>query len=343
MNQYDHAVYIGRFQPFHKSHWETIKRALSIAKNVHVVVGYERGSGRTVKNPFLPNEIEDMILSCNYGILPSAVNDRLHIHKCPNDPDDSVWVQNVKSLVPDGKTALIGFKKDASSYYLNLFPEWEFVSTEGHDTTLNATDIRAAIFKDQFHTVKKDLCLTVYNLIEQKLLSPLRFLKEDYSYYESYKDSWSKSPYTPVFVTADAIVKWGHKTLWIKRGKVPGRGNLAFPRGFVEANETVLDGCLRELKEETGLILDKSLVMGTFLADNPNRSLRGRVISHVFVFDITSQPDVLGNLKESTDEGCCFWVDISDTQDNVDPHDPYALTFFEDHLSILTHISKEWT
>ncbi len=52
---------------------------------------------------------------------------------------------------------------------------------------------------------------------------------------------------------AVAIAVKGKKFLLIKRGMAPRKGTWGSPSGFIEVGETPEEGCLRELKEETGV------------------------------------------------------------------------------------------
>ena len=61
-------------------------------------------------------------------------------------------------------------------------------------------------------------------------------------------------------VTTDCVI-FGYddmklKVLLIERGREPYIGKWAFPGGFIQMEETVEQGALRELKEETGLSAD---------------------------------------------------------------------------------------
>lgn len=50
-----------------------------------------------------------------------------------------------------------------------------------------------------------------------------------------------------------AIIFHDDKALLVKRGKEPGYGKWTLPGGAIELGETLKEGLLREIKEETGL------------------------------------------------------------------------------------------
>ena len=59
---FDYLVFIGRFQPFHLAHMQTIKIALQQSQYVLLALGSAQNE-RNIKNPFSANEREQMILS----------------------------------------------------------------------------------------------------------------------------------------------------------------------------------------------------------------------------------------------------------------------------------------
>jgi 8-oxo-dGTP diphosphatase len=86
-------------------------------------------------------------------------------------------------------------------------------------------------------------------------------------------------------VTVDAVVfrhtKERLEVLVVDRGKPPFKGQAAFPGGFVEKDEDLLDAVKRELREETGLGNVKLVQLRAFGA--PGRDPRGHNISVAFV------------------------------------------------------------
>ena len=146
---FDYLVYIGRFQPFHLAHMQTIKIALEKSTYVILALGSAQDE-RNIKNPFSASEREQMILS-NFSEQDQNRIKFVHVIDVYNDVK---WVKLVKSLVnqvvhADDKVGLIGHFKDDSSYYLQLFPEWDLVELESLKNSISATPLREAYFQGE--------------------------------------------------------------------------------------------------------------------------------------------------------------------------------------------------
>lgn len=90
--------------------------------------------------------------------------------------------------------------------------------------------------------------------------------------------------YPRASVTVDIVVfcKFGNvlKVLLIQRGNPPFKDQWAFPGGFIEMDEKLIESAERELEEETGL---KSIALEQFKAfGDPGRDPRGRTVSVIF-------------------------------------------------------------
>ncbi|OBY75838.1 nicotinamide-nucleotide adenylyltransferase [Acinetobacter gyllenbergii] len=152
MYTFDYLVFIGRFQPFHLAHLETIEIALQQSQNVILALGSAQ-SERNIKNPFLATERKQMILS-NFS---EDEQKRIHFVHVIDVYNDEKWVKQVKDLVngviqPNAKVGLIGHFKDESSYYLRLFPEWQMVELDSLKDSISATPMREAYYRGEIQT-----------------------------------------------------------------------------------------------------------------------------------------------------------------------------------------------
>lgn len=94
-------------------------------------------------------------------------------------------------------------------------------------------------------------------------------------------------PKTPL-LTTDCVIRDGDsRVLLIRRKNQPFKGAYALPGGFVDIGETVEAACRREVREETGLIVDALCLIGVY--SDPNRDPRGHTVSIAYM---TTLPQV---------------------------------------------------
>src|SRR5437762_4192683 len=75
-----------------------------------------------------------------------------------------------------------------------------------------------------------------------------------------------------------AVVMRGEKALIVQRANPPNQGRWGFPGGVLELGETVAEGAMRELMEETGIVAEPA---GTLtVIDTVDRDNDGRVRYH---------------------------------------------------------------
>lgn len=96
-------------------------------------------------------------------------------------------------------------------------------------------------------------------------------------------------------VTVDAIlVSSARMVLLIERGREPYKGKWALPGGFIDMDESLETACLRELQEETGIVIDEVKQFKAYGA--VGRDPRHRTISVVFyAFIEKEQPALAGD------------------------------------------------
>jgi 8-oxo-dGTP diphosphatase len=82
----------------------------------------------------------------------------------------------------------------------------------------------------------------------------------------------------------------GRSLLAIRRGADPYRDLLALPGGFVDLGETVEEAAVRELAEETGLVVDPADLRLAGVYSRPGRDPRGWTVSVLFRIDLPERP-----------------------------------------------------
>jgi bifunctional NMN adenylyltransferase/nudix hydrolase len=341
------AVFIGRFQPFHKGHKSVVDQALSHADDVIVLIG-SAFRPRSPKNPFTFEERRDMIVES----FPADEKQRIHCLPIMDSVyDDTAWATQVRIAVQmkarqllgadhRSEISLIGFKKDESSYYLKLFPEWRDIPVEGFKVQgatehLSATNIREQLYKGK-STYDSQLPSGSNAKIQSmpQTSGPLKVLREEAGYLRDYRALIAKASEAfngwPVLTqTVDAVVVQSGHILLVERGQLPGVGLWALPGGHLDHNETLEEAMIRELYEECRLDMPKGALKGRIKTsrryDTPSRSEKARVITEAFLVELP-QRDKLEKVKGGDDARRAFWVPVSE----IDPR-----MMFEDHYDII--------
>lgn len=98
-------------------------------------------------------------------------------------------------------------------------------------------------------------------------------------------------------LTADiAVLARGVDSAWhlllIQRDREPYKGMWALPGGKVESDEPFLEAAIRELDEETGVRLDSAEFWPLGFYSHPDRDVRGRYVSSLYIAVLPEIPDV---------------------------------------------------
>jgi len=341
--KYDVAVFIGRLQPYHLAHHQMVQQALTLADRVVLVMG-SAFRARDPKNPFKWQERRDMVQVC---FTPEDAQ-RIAFAPVKDYYEDEQWVAAVRGevakLAPGAKRiALLGHFKDASSYYLNRFPGWSLVEQSvSLEEGLSATQIRETLFSQEasWPVVKTRLS----GMLPPPVLEYLSLWRKSDAFEQmcteaagnaKYHDMWKNVPYEVIFTTVDAVVRCNDSVLMVRRGRSPGKGLWALPGGFLEPAETLLQSALRELQEETSLgLLPSSMehaLQAVKVFDHPQRSLRGRTITHAHYFDLGRRNQMPEVHASKNDPGECQevkWIELSKLAEMEEE-------LFEDHGAIL--------
>lgn len=331
---FDFLTFIGRFQPYHNGHLEVVRAALQQTEKLIILIG-SAWQPRSTRNPWT---YEERCLMIRESLPTRDVERVLFAPMMDVLYNDEVWVRNVQNTVLGLVTAhferphqtprlgLVGHRKDRSSFYLKLFPQWDSVAVE-NQARLDATSIRKKYFAKEAVT---DLPQGSADFLERFRHSPaFDDLYAEQVFVDEYRRGWDLSPYPPTFVTVDAVVVQSGHVLMIERKARPGKGLLALPGGFVNQQETLLDACLRELREETRLKVPTPVLKGSIrqqrMFDDPHRSSRGRTITQAFLIELEAQTE-LPKVKGGDDARQAFWKPLAE----LDPQ-----RIFEDHYFII--------
>lgn len=152
-----------------------------------------------------------------------------------------------------------------------------------------------------------------------------QFLLKENEEIQKYNRPYKHLPYPPIFQTVDAVVIQSGHVLLVQRGGVIGKGKLALPGGFLNADETLLDAVVRELKEETRLNVPTPVLKGSISKirtfDDPYRSQLARLLTTAYLIELRSQPR-LHRVQGADDAEKAFWVPLADLRrDNM--HDDH--------------------
>jgi len=385
----NYIVFIGRFQPAHKAHIDTIKMGLEQAEKVIVLIG-SANQPRTPENPWTWKERAEMIRSCFH----IDDMDRLRFRPSPDIVGNTEWAGNVQKVVRgvvdddirkenqncgafnadgfldiefDPTIKLIGHKKDHTSFYLDMFPQWKGIKTDNIDD-LHATDIREMMFEDEkIPTV--GIPSKIVDYLNAFMNSEIfENLKDEYDHIQKYKKAWNwkqtindfivndlpklgdcdpltilsllrdnniVAPHAPTFNTVDAVVVQSGHILLIRRRSAPGKGLWALPGGFINEYEEIEDAVVRELREETKIKVPEIVIRSKVensqnmkMFSAPQRSLRGRTITYAYYVELP--PGALPRVRGSDDAEKAKWVPLS-TFDKMEDQ------LFEDHFRIANH------
>lgn len=341
------AVIIGRFQGTTEGHVALFNAALSDVRVTELIVLVGSANKcRSVRNPFTFEQrkqvIEDVIkteigTSKQITILP--LNDYLY--------QQDKWETEVREKAR-GAQYIFGYEKDASSFYLRVFPEMKFVSVPPFSVggkVVNATDIREDLFNEPSPESAINLAYALPEssfdfLMQYVSTEEFKITQEEYRLFQKEKKQFAAYPYPGSLncCTGDSVVVCQGHVLLITRKAAPGKGLLALPGGHKNNDETFRGCALRELMEETRLKVPLKVIEGSIveekLFDHPDRSQN--MCKPTLALHINIRPDADGSMpkvKPADDAIAADWYPLSFVKENMN-------LFFDDHAEIISYFGK---
>ena len=106
-----------------------------------------------------------------------------------------------------------------------------------------------------------------------------------------------------------AVVLRGEEALIVQRAQQPNAGRWGFPGGVLELGETVAEGAMRELYEETGIVAKPAGILDVH--DAITRDAEGRVQFHYLLIAVRGLWQS-GEGEPADDAAACAWVTRDD-------------------------------
>lgn len=101
----------------------------------------------------------------------------------------------------------------------------------------------------------------------------------------------------------------GDRVLLVERGEPPAVGQWTVPGGLLEVGETIAEGALRELREETGLTATLGPIVD--VVERILRDAEGRVEYHYVIVDLLAKSPE-GTLTSGSDSRQARWVKVNE-------------------------------
>lgn len=359
------AVYIGRFQSPgpHKAHLESISVGLDIADRLIIFVGSAKRP-RDSRNPWSYDErvtVLQLALREWFGeelrpkwsdYPPESILSRITFVPLRDYRyNDYQWISDVVSSAMrhgaenNTHTVLVGSRKDWTSYYIDMFPQWSkkiLPVMKERGSAISATDVRYTLFKDG-HIDDVDTVMESTKTWAKSWFnttSRSKYVLDNYKFHLKHDAQYAHLEHTPHFITTDAVVVRSGCVLLIKRKYHPGKDLYAFPGGYKKEGMRIAASMLTELKEEAGLMVPKDELMKSIkdvkVFDDPGRSLRGEVVTHAHLIDLgIGELPTLKNGIENFDGDDAYgaqWIPIYDALQLEEE-------MFEDHYDILVNMA----
>jgi 8-oxo-dGTP diphosphatase len=115
-------------------------------------------------------------------------------------------------------------------------------------------------------------------------------------------------PARPIVGVGAVIVDRGN-VLLVRRAHPPLQGEWSLPGGAVEVGETMIDALVREVREETSLIVDVGALVDVI--ERVQRDAQGQVEYHFIVADFLCRVTG-GSLVPASDAEAARWVPLDE-------------------------------
>ena len=329
------GVVITRCEPFTKFHEELIQYARSKSDQVLILIG----SSFRAPNPLNPfNEVERQVM-----IEETIGTKNLFFDYLDDSYLENIWLSDAQTAVfefikknndKNYKVTFYGNNNPLLPNYINKFPQWGFevvknVSYKRFGPSNITSPTLEGFFENTPGWANDISAYTKHFMLKWKDTEIGKLMFDEYEYTKTYRKNTQKGPYENIFQCVDTLAVYNANILLIKRGASPGKGLWALPGGFLNPKELLFDAALRELEEETGFNINPDWSKRDKTFDYPYRSLRGRIITKVFYFEIPGYINIPAVYPKDGEAEKVGWFPISKIKSEM------RRQMFEDHYDII--------
>lgn len=283
MHDKDVGVIVGRFQvnELHEAHRQIIDHVCRNHKKVIVFLGVSPVL-TTKNNPLDFVSRKEMLLQA----YPSVT-----IMPIPDHPSDIEWSKELDSRIreacPINSVLLYGGRDGFVKYYHGQFETTEIEQT----IFVSGTEVRKEVSREVKPTTdfRSGVIYAAYN------------------------------QYPKVFATVDVAILDGDRLLL---GRKANQSKFRFLGGFTDPTDNSYeDAAKREVEEESGLVVDEIVYLGSSKIDDWRyRSEEDKIMTHLFTAKYTS-----GNPQATDDIAELRWYPLNDLTEEVFVKEHYPL------------------
>lgn len=137
-----HAVFLGRFQPFHIGHMSIVEKIFQQDfEKLLLIIGSSDKFG-TDENPWTLQEREEIIRAS----IPLELQEKIDIMGLDDVPDDDKWCENLKNLLPSEVILFTG-----NEWVRNICERHKIQTDwiDSYDVDISGTRIREMVQKGE--------------------------------------------------------------------------------------------------------------------------------------------------------------------------------------------------
>jgi len=312
-HEYAAGLMLGRFQLVTNGHLAGVLAAIEAARLGVVGVGSANQS-RDTRNAWTFGERREMWEAA----IPTDLLKRVRFFGQEDLGNPLRWASAVenrmsKVLVEEGldpdtaAVALFGHRKDATSFYLDDFPNYILEQLPNVDG-INASDLRDTYFRTPD---MDEWAQSASGRVPEGVIDWLRGFRRDPAYARLVEEAsrqdatalaWRRRtspdgpglPHDVIFNDATAVVVQGNRVLLHRRPSHPGMGYWSLPEGPIDLREGEVQAAVRIAIARTGIDLSETALRralrDSWTRTDPHRTTKGRTIAFPSVFLLTPTP-----------------------------------------------------